>query len=98
MISFKKIFIFILFFIDYIFYAQNVKMATINRGAFVPLYGTTSKKPVQVASFSIDIYPVTNAQYLAFVKKNPAYSRSQMKALFADKSYLYQWQGDYNYG
>ena len=44
-------------------------MATINRGAFVPLYGTTSKKPVQVASFSIDIYPVTNAQYLAFVKK-----------------------------
>ncbi|MBP7395629.1 conserved hypothetical protein [Flavobacterium sp. 9R] len=98
MISFKKIFIFILFFIDYTFYAQNVKMATINRGAFVPLYGTTSKKPVQVASFSIDIYPVTNAQYLAFVKKNPAYSRSQMKALFADKSYLYQWQGDYNYG
>jgi len=98
MVSFKKIFIFILFFIDYTFYAQNVKMATINRGTFVPLYGTTSKNPVKVASFSIDVYPVTNAQYLAFLKKNPSYSRSKIKGLFANKSYLSHWQSDFNYG
>ncbi len=78
--------------------AQDVKMAAINGGTFVPLYGATSKKPVEVAPFKLDVYPVTYAQYLAFVKKYPAYSRSKMKGLFADKSYLNQWENDFSYG
>lgn len=79
-------------------FAQEVKMVPIKEGVFVPLYGATSKKPVKVASFQLDVYPVTNAQYLAFVKKYPAYSRSKMKGLFADKSYLSQWKTDFDYG
>jgi formylglycine-generating enzyme required for sulfatase activity len=73
-------------------------MAAIEKGTFVPLYGATSKKPAQVAAFTIDIYPVTNAQFLLFLKKYPANSRSKIKGLFADKSYLSQWQSDFNYG
>ncbi|MDR7212316.1 formylglycine-generating enzyme family protein [Flavobacterium piscis] len=78
--------------------AQEVNMATINGGAFIPLYGAVNKKPVKVIPFKLDVYPVTNAQYLAFLKKYPEYSRSKIKGLFADKSYLSQWEGDYNYG
>jgi sulfatase modifying factor 1 len=94
----KKITTSILLFIGFTLSAQEVKMATINGGTFVPLYGATTKKPVKVVPFKLDIYPVTNAQYLAFVKKYPEYSRSKMKGLFADKSYLSQWESDFNYG
>jgi sulfatase modifying factor 1 len=94
----KKITTSILLFIGFTLSAQEVKMATINGGTFVPLYGATTKKPVKVVPFKLDVYPVTNAQYLAFVKKYPEYSRSKMKGLFADKSYLSQWESDFNYG
>lgn len=94
----KKIAIFFLLFISITLCAQEVKMATINGGTFVPLYGSSDKKPVKVESFKLDVYPVTNAQYLAFVKKYPEYSRSEMKGLFADKSYLSQWESNFNYG
>lgn len=93
-----KIATFFLLFISSVLCAQEVKMATINGGTYVPLYGTTDKKPVKIAAFKMDVYPVTNAQYLAFVKKHPEYSRSKMKGLFADKSYLSQWENDSNYG
>nr|WP_315140235.1 formylglycine-generating enzyme family protein [uncultured Flavobacterium sp.] len=79
-------------------WAQNTPMVSIKRGAYVPLYGTTDKKPVEITAFNMDVYPVTNAQYLAFVKKYPEYSRSKMKGIFADKSYLSHWQSDFNYG
>jgi len=78
--------------------AQESQMVTINRGAYTPLYGTKDKKPVEVNTFKIDVYPVTNAQFLNFVKKNPEYSRSKIKGLFAEKSYLSHWKGDFDYG
>ena len=62
-------------------WAQNTPMVSIKRGAYVPLYGTTDKKPVEITAFNMDVYPVTNAQYLAFVKKYPEYSRSKMKGI-----------------
>lgn len=79
-------------------WAQDTKMVVIERGAFVPLYGATSKKPVQVKAFNIDVYPVTNAQFLVFLKKNPEFSRSKIKGIFADKSYLSHWESEFNYG
>lgn len=78
--------------------AQDTKMAVIKGGSFVPLYGATSEKPIEVVSFNLDIYPVTIAQYLKFLKENPAYSRSKIKGLFADKSYLSHWENDFEYG
>jgi formylglycine-generating enzyme len=102
MFLFKKttaIFLLILLqFIGSTLYAQESKMVPIGGGSFVPLYGSTAKKPVKVEAFSMDVYPVTNAQYLDFVKKYPEYRRSKIKGLFADKSYLHQWASDFNYG
>lgn len=79
-------------------WSQNAPMVSIKRGAYVPLYGTTDKKPVEIAAFEMDVYPVTNAQFVTFLKKYPAYTRSKMKGIFADKSYLSQWESDFNYG
>jgi sulfatase modifying factor 1 len=98
MFPMKKITTSILLFIGFTLSAQEVNMATIKGGTFVPLYGATTKKPVKVVPFKLDVHPVTNAQYLAFVKKYPEYSRSKMKGLFADKSYLSQWESDFNFG
>jgi formylglycine-generating enzyme len=79
-------------------FAQKTRMVTIEEGSFVPLYGATRKQPIKIASFSLDVYPVTNAQYLVFIKQNKTYSRSKIKGLFADKSYLNHWAAEDDYG
>ncbi|MNQ35306.1 Serine/threonine-protein kinase pkn1 [compost metagenome] len=95
----KSIYIF-LFFLAYASFlnAQENKMVPILEGSFVPLYGATSKKPVLVKSFFIDVFPVTNNEYLNFLKKHPEFSRSKIKELFADKSYLTYWKNDFDFG
>jgi formylglycine-generating enzyme required for sulfatase activity len=78
--------------------AQESQMVTIKRGTYVPLYGTKDKKPVEVNAFRMDVYPVTNAQFLTFIKKFPEFSRSKIMGLFAEKSYLSHWQSEFDYG
>ncbi|MBP6304136.1 MAG: formylglycine-generating enzyme family protein, partial [Bacteroidia bacterium] len=52
--------------------SQNIhesKMATIRSGTYVPLYSSdTLQYPVH--SFQLDVYPVTNSQFLSFVLSN----------------------------
>ena len=64
-------------------------------GAYVPLQRTL-KEPAQipVAAFLLAECPVTNAEFLAFVKANPKWQRSQVSQLFADSSYLEHWTSD----
>lgn len=83
----------------FVSYSQTeTKMVTIGAGSFIPLYGSTEDKVVNVGAFLLDVYPVTNKQYLDFVKKNPDYRRSNIKRLFADKSYLSHWVSDLDFG
>jgi sulfatase modifying factor 1 len=83
----------------FVSYSQTeTKMVTIGAGSFIPLYGSTEDKVVNVEAFLLDVYPVTNKQYLEFVKKNPDYRRSNVKRLFADKSYLSHWVSDLDFG
>lgn len=49
---------------------------------------------VVVQDFLLDRYPVTNAEYLEFVRAQPAWQRSRVKRLFADAAYLQHWSGD----
>jgi sulfatase modifying factor 1 len=78
--------------------AQESKMVPIQEGSFVPLYGSTSKKPVVVQSFFIDVFAVTNNQFLNFVKKYPEFSKSKIKRIFADESYLAYWKNNFDFG
>ena len=66
---------------------------------YQPLYTDPSDTTAQdVAPFFLDRYPVTNAEFLAFVQENPAWQRSQVKPIFADEAYLKHWRGDLDFG
>jgi len=78
--------------------AQESKMVLVKEGSFVPLYGATSKNTAIVKPFFIDIYPVTNSDYLSFIKKKSDLSKSKIKGIFADKSYLQYWKSDFDFG
>ena len=69
------------------------EMVSIKGGDYIPLYGRDSLK-VSISDFEIDVFPVTNQEYLDFVKKYPKWQRSQVKRLFADKNYLVNWVSD----
>jgi len=64
-------------------------------GVYAPLFKEAGvEQPTPVAPFYLDIYPVTNAQYAAFIKANPRWRRSQVSPLLADVAYLRHWQAD----
>lgn len=69
-------------------------MATVEGGIYTPLYRVGDQVEVKVASFLLDPYPVTNAQYLDFVKANPKWQRSKIKSVFAESGYLQHWTSD----
>lgn len=63
----------------------------IERGRFTPLYGS-AQKPVTVSAFSMDVAPVTNAEFLEFVTAHPEWRRTAVSPLFAEAEYLHHWQ------
>ncbi len=73
-------------------YCQS-KMVPIKGGTYTPLYGRDSLQ-VTISDFEIDVYPVTNNEYLKFVKKHPKWQRSKVKKIFADGNYLSGWISD----
>ena len=69
------------------------KIVKIKGGEYIPLYGRDSLM-VTIYDFWIDVYPVTNKEYVDYVKKNPNWQRSKAIKLFVDESYLRDWQND----
>jgi len=69
------------------------KIVKIKGGKYIPLYGRDSLM-VTIDDFWIDVYPVTNKEYVDYVKKNPNWQRSKAIKLFVDESYLRDWQND----
>ena len=69
------------------------KMVSIQGDSYIPLYGRDSLQ-VTISDFDMDVYPVTNKEYLQFVKDHPKWRRSAVLKLFADKNYLSQWDSD----
>ncbi|MEE9360994.1 MAG: formylglycine-generating enzyme family protein [Cellulophaga sp.] len=69
------------------------KMVSIKGGKYIPLYGSDSLQ-VTIADFQMDVYPVTNEDFLKFIKENPKWKRSSVKKIFADGSYLLGWKSD----
>jgi len=73
------------------------KQINIKAGTFTPLYGTY-KKPVEVKSFFIDENPVTNQEFLDFIKLNSDWMKTKAKKIFIDTTYLNHWKGDLELG
>lgn len=53
---------------------------------------------ISVKSFRLDRLPVTNSDFLEFVRANARWQRAQVKRLFADENYLKHWAGDLELG
>ena len=87
-------------------------MVRIPAGSYRPLYNApepgperaaapASKRPAarrRVAAFDMDVFPVTNGEYLAFVRAHPEWRRSRANRLFVDDGYLRHWAGDLDLG
>lgn len=76
--------------------SQASQMAKIDGGTYLPVYGTGDM--ISVKSFYMDIHPVTNAQFLEFVRNNKQWRKSEVKGFFADKRYLQDWPSDLELG
>src|SRR5262249_18639144 len=53
---------------------------------------------MEVRPFLLDRRPVTNADFLEFVRARPEWRRSHVSRLFADQAYLRHWRGDLDPG
>jgi sulfatase modifying factor 1 len=70
-------------------------MILIPEGLYAPFSGSgRDAATVRVAAFFLDEYPVTNGQFLEFVRNCPKWRRSEAGHLFADSTYLQNWAGD----
>lgn len=63
-------------------------------GEYKPLYIDSSVAEIKINSFYMDKYAVTNEEFLKFVEEYPKWRKSKVKKLFADKSYLMNWESD----
>ncbi len=70
----------------------------IGGGKYMPLYADEGSDGEQVRDFQLGQYPVTNAQYLAFVEAKPEWRRSEVAPIYADEGYLSHWEGDLDFG
>ena len=76
----------------------NSKMCYISGGFYTSLYAAKDEEKKIVKPFYMDAFPVTNAEYLKFVKANDNWSRSRVKGIFDDKNYLVHWKSDFELG
>jgi len=97
-----KLYVFSVAFVFFsVCHAHEQSMVLIPSGSYVPFFITKKKdpkksndQPVSVKSFLIDKYPVTQKEFLAFLKKNPQWQKSEVKNIFVDSHYLENWSGD----
>ena len=73
------------------------EMVSIKGGTYTPLYGRDSLQ-VTIEDFKMDVYPVTNEDFIKFVIDYPKWKKSKVIQLFADASYLMSWSSDTSIG
>lgn len=78
-------------------YAQESSMVRVEGGEYLPLYGSLDE-PVKVTPFYLDIYPVTNVQFLDFVREEDRWQKDRPIRLYADEAYLSHWSGPADLG
>lgn len=75
------------------------RMTSIPAGVHRPLFRMPDEpRVVPVEAFRMDLTPVTNGDFLEFVRRNPRWRRSMVKRVFADEGYLAHWRGDLDLG
>jgi len=82
--------------------AQDVtthpEMRRVGGGVYVPFYRVQDEQDSRVEPFLLDLRPVTNGEFLDFVRREPRWQRSRASELFTDDSYLSGWSSDLDPG
>ncbi len=63
-------------------------------GRYEPFYKRAERRAVPVGPMCLGAGPVTNAQFLEFVRHHPEWRRSRVKRVFAEETYLSNWRDD----
>jgi len=63
-------------------------------GVYQPFFKRKQRRDIPVAAMCLSAGPVTNGQFLAFVRDHPEWRRSRVERLFAEDGYLAHWQDD----
>src|SRR3990167_2763347 len=70
-------------------------MVKIKAGTYKKFFKEKDKEGVEkINAFFVDKYPVTNKDYLEFVKMNPQWRKSAAPKVFATTNYLQSWPTD----
>lgn len=71
---------------------SDAQMAVVGPGTYRPLYpASPAGRSIPVAAFRLDRVPVTNGDFLAFVRAHPAWRRDRIAPALADERYLARW-------
>ena len=63
-------------------------------GVYTPVFPPSpEEKEIRVKPFILDERPVTNGEFLAFVRAQPRWQRDRISRLFAGEGYLSHWGG-----
>ncbi len=74
--------------------AEGSTHAKLPGGTFIStLKYDDSSQGVRIAPFALMRVPVTNADFLGFVRKHPQWQRDRVAGVFAEARYLSQWAG-----
>lgn len=74
-------------------------MVRVGPGSFRPVYvPDASTTVIDVGAFELDRVPVTNGEFLAFVRAHPQWQRDRVAHVFADDGYLTHWAGPVELG
>ncbi|MGE0404264.1 MAG: formylglycine-generating enzyme family protein [Kofleriaceae bacterium] len=74
--------------------SPRAQTVVVGPGTYTPIFpASPEERELPVEKFRLDVTPVTNAAYLAFVREHPAWRRDRIKKLFADDRYLAHWRG-----
>jgi len=63
-------------------------------GQYKPFFKGATRHPVPVAPMCLGSSPVTNGQYLDFVRGHPEWRKSRVAGLLAEANYLSNWRDD----
>lgn len=75
--------------------AEVPAMVTVPGGTYRSPFRTSGKERTEwVKPFLLDARPVNGAEFLAFLREQPRWTRSKVKPLFADSGYLASWAAD----
>jgi formylglycine-generating enzyme required for sulfatase activity len=67
-------------------------MVRIGAGTYRPIYPPSpTETAVRVSAFLLDRLPVTDGDFLAFVRAHPEWRRDRVPRVFADEGYLSHW-------